>query len=66
MPVLLSKTCIKRTLKKRFLPPEKEIQICSGQLDTFDPYWNERQGKKVFFCYHYSLFAESTVTRAYK
>ena len=37
--VLLSKTCIKRTLKKSF---------CSGQLGTFDPYWNEKARKQCF------------------
>ena len=37
---------------KRGFAPENEIQIwqiCSGQLDTFDPYWNARQGNNIFF-----------------
>ena len=44
----LPKTCIKRTFKKGFSVAKNEIQICSGQLDTFDPYWNEKEGNNVF------------------
>ena len=48
--------------QKEILAPENEIQICSGQLDTFDPSWNERRGNNVF--YHCSLSIESTLTKS--
>ena len=50
--------------QKEILAPENEIQICSGQLDTFDPSWNERRGNNVF--YHCSLSIESTLTKSDK
>ena len=44
--------CIKRTVltntQKEILAAENEIQISTSQLDTFDPYWNEKQGNNVF------------------
>ena len=49
--------------QKEVLALKMKSRSCFGQLDTFDPYWNKRQGNDVFF-YHYSLSAESMPTKS--
>ena len=34
--------------QKEILAAENEFQICSGQLDTFNPYWDEKAREQRF------------------
>ena len=64
----LSKTCIKWTLRKIFLPLKMKSRFVLVKLDLFDPYWNEKQGNNGFFlfvCFFVCFFfAHFTLTKS--